>query len=131
MTSIRRILVAVKDPMQAHAAVDKAAQLAHAFGAELELFHSISAPLFVDADACNETAHDIERNTRSECVEHLEAIASRIRQQGLHTTVCAEWDYPVYEAIVRRARHIEADLIVASRHPRGHFASSLLRLTDW
>jgi nucleotide-binding universal stress UspA family protein len=50
MRLIRRIVVAVKDPaVKTSPAVRKAAQLARAFGAHLELFHAISAPLYVDA----------------------------------------------------------------------------------
>ena len=49
MHSIRRILVAVKDPTaKSQPAVMKAAQLARALGAELELFHSISTPFYVE-----------------------------------------------------------------------------------
>jgi len=45
--------------------------------------------------------------------------------------MAAEWDYPVYEAIVRRALRIEADLIVVSRHAGRHIAPWMLRMTDW
>jgi len=46
MKNIRRILVAVKDAdAQTLPAVDKAAQLARAFGAERELFHGITERL--------------------------------------------------------------------------------------
>ena len=49
MRTPRRILVAVKDPsVKVLPAVDKAAQLARAFGAQIELFHGIDTPVFVD-----------------------------------------------------------------------------------
>jgi hypothetical protein len=45
MRSIRRILVAMKDPKsRSLPAVAKAARLAQALGAELELFHSMTCP---------------------------------------------------------------------------------------
>ena len=48
MQAIRRILVAIKDPQaRSLPAVAKAAQLARALGAEMELFHAIDAPLYV------------------------------------------------------------------------------------
>jgi hypothetical protein len=48
MRSIRRILVALKDPAaEAAPALVKAEQLAKALGAELELFHAIATPLYV------------------------------------------------------------------------------------
>ena len=45
--------------------------------------------------------------------------------------MAAEWDFPVYEAIVRRAKQISADLIVADQHLGRHSVAGLLRLTDW
>lgn len=46
MRPIRRILVAIKDPaVKSTSAVKKAAQLAQAFGAELELHHTIATTL--------------------------------------------------------------------------------------
>jgi universal stress protein E len=73
----------------------------------------------------------VERTTRSDYLERLEAIAVRERRQGIKISVWAEWDYPVYEAVVRRASRIKADLIVAGRHAGRHLAASLLHLTDW
>jgi len=133
MRSIRRILVAIKDPAaKSLPAVAKAAQLARALGAEVELFHGIATPLYFDAyTSFNGGLKGIERSTRSKCLEQLEAIATRVRRQGIKLAVAAEWDYPVYEAVVRRASHIKADLIVAERHAGRHVAAGLLHLTDW
>ena len=39
--------------------------------------------------------------------------------------------FPAYEAVVRYASKIEADLIVADQHPGRHTAGGLLHLTDW
>src|SRR6266702_7968300 len=117
MRSICRILVAVKDPTsKSLPAVTKATQLARALGAELELFHSISTPLYVDAYSFSEPLRDIERTTGSQCLEQLEAVATSVRRQGLKVAVSVEWDFPIYEAVVRRATQIKADLIVAERH---------------
>jgi universal stress protein E len=46
-------------------------------------------------------------------------------------TVATEWDFPAYEAIVRRAKQIKADLIVADQHAGRHTIAGLLHLTDW
>jgi len=46
-------------------------------------------------------------------------------------SVAAEWDYPVYEGIVRRALAIGAELIVAERHAGRHIAPGFLGLADW
>jgi universal stress protein E len=132
MRPIRRILVAVKDPTaKSLPAVMKGAQLARAFGAQLDLFHGISTPLYLDSYPYAESVPQIERKTREDFVKRLETIASKLRAQGLEVTVSVTWDFPVYEAIVRRAMREKADLIVAERHAKPHIVPGLLKLTDW
>lgn len=132
MRPIRRILVAVKDPQaKSLPAVAKAAQLAKALGASLELFHGLSSPLFLDAYALSGKFPAVERETRNEAVAQLERIAAGIRAAGVNVSTSAQWDYPVYEAVIRRARQVEADLIVAERHVGRHIVPGLLHLTDW
>lgn len=132
MRPIRRILVAVKDPTaKSLPAVTKGAQLARAFGAHLELFHGISEPVYLDAYAYNEPIPQIESKTRDTCIAQLEKIAAGLRADGLQVNTSATWDFPVYEAIVRRADRDGSDLIVAERHAKPHIAPGLLQLTDW
>ncbi len=133
MRPIRRILVAVKDPgAEALPAVNKAIQLAHALAAELELFHAIASPVYVDMLALTGTgAEQAEREERDQYLQRLERVAARARLHTWRVTVAAEWDYPVHEAIVRRAALIAADLVVAQCHPGSHRAAGLLRLADW
>jgi hypothetical protein len=122
MRSIRRILVAVKDPsLKSLPAVTKAAQLARALGAELELFHRISTPLYVDAYSLSEPLLDIERTIRRKCLEELEVVATSVRRKDLKVAVSAEWDYPIYEAVVRRAGRVKPAHFVArvQRRRRG------------
>lgn len=133
MPAIRRILVAIKDFDGKHLpAVLKAAQLARAYGAQLELFHALTAPLYTDGIALREQGlGSFELDMRQNSLRRLEGIADRLRIHSLKVTVCAEWDYPSHEAIIRRARAVKADLIVASLHPGRHRLPWLLRLTDW
>jgi universal stress protein E len=132
MQNIRRILVAVKDPgARSLPAVAKAAQLAQAFGAHLELFHCISTPLFVDAYSANGTLEDYEGTNLKQQLDRLERLARKIRVDGLEVSAHVEWDHPVFEAVVRRASETKADLIVAERHAGRHLAAGLLQLTDW
>jgi universal stress protein E len=130
---IRRILVAVKDPgAERLPAVTKAIQLARAFGAELELFHAIASPVYVDMLALMEShAEEVEGEQLTQYRQRLERIASRARLHTASVSVAAAWDYPVYEAIVRRAAEIGADLVVAERHAGRHHAAGVLRLADW
>lgn len=133
MAAIRRILVAIKDLDGKHLpAVLKAAQLARACGAQMELFHGLTAPLYTDGIVLRERGFgSIEQDLRQSALRRLESIAERLRMHSIKVTVCAEWDYPSHEAIIRRARSIKADLVVASLHPGRHRMPWLLRLTDW
>lgn len=132
MRSIRRILVAIKDPTaKSLPAVTKGAQLARAYDAHLELFHGIATPLYVDAYAYEESIPDIERSMHTKSKEQLEAVAAKLRQSGLEVSTSAAWDYPIHEAVVRRASRGKADLIVAECHGKPHILPGLLHLTDW
>lgn len=130
MARIRRILVAVKE-LEARSlpAVLKAAQLGRAYGAQLELFHALTMPLY--ADLYKQPWNALEQEVKQRARSRLESIADRLRQHSLKVSVCVEWDAPAYEAIVRRARQIRADLIVVSRYAGRHTAPALMRLTDW
>jgi universal stress protein E len=134
MRRIRRILVAVKDPAsRALPAVTKAAQIARALDAELVLFQALAAPLYLDGDVTllNDSLAAAERTRREACLTRLERIARRLRRANLRVAVSSEWDYPVYEAVIREAARRHADLIVAERHGGGHLAARFLHLTDW
>lgn len=132
MRPIRCILVAIKDPgLRSLPAVIKAAQIARACGARVELFHAMRASVYADTPAAYEEAlTDLHATHRQEFAQRLGRIAARLALHDIKASVAVELDYPVYDAIVRRARLIGADLIVAERH-RGSRAAGLLRLTDW
>jgi universal stress protein E len=129
----KRILVAIKDPAaRTMPAVRKAAQLARASGATLELFHALSETVLVDAlEARRQSLRDYEHERHAAVMKRLEAVARRIRRHGIEVTTAAEWDYPVAEAIVRRSLRTHADLIVAERHATRHVAGWMLAYTDW
>ncbi len=133
MKPIRRVLVGVKNPAgRSSPAVAKAARLAEAFGAELTLFHALAMPvaadpyLYVDGGL-----EQFERRTRERAVEKLERMAEGLRSKTLEVRADADWDYPVHEAIIRHARRIKADLVVAEAHAGRRLAPWLLHLTDW
>jgi universal stress protein E len=133
MNDIRRILVAVKNPAaKTLPAVLKAAQLAKSFGAELILFQSIALPIYLECDVSymNDALADAERCTADACEKALEGIARKLRRKGIKVTVSAQFDYPIYEAVIRETTRLKVDLIVAEQH-HGHRAASLLHLVDW
>ncbi|MET0281210.1 MAG: universal stress protein [Steroidobacteraceae bacterium] len=131
--SIHRILIAVKDVDGGSSpAVKKAARLARALGAEVELFHAISEPLAVDAVGFGKDGlAGFENKQRARHLKRLEAMAAPLRRTGIAVSVAAEWDYPVHEAVLRRAHRTKADLVVAGRHDGTHAAPWMLRHADW
>jgi len=131
--TVRRILVAVKDPSaRSLPAVAKATQLAGAFDAELELFHAIDTSVYADTLGMSELRlNELQTDEREQYVQRLGRIAARVRLHGPEVSARAEWDYPGYEAIIREANRIGADLIVAERHAGRHIAPGLLGLADW
>jgi universal stress protein E len=133
MKPIRRILVGVKDPgARSLPAVEKAARLADACGAELALFHAIAVPVAAEPYLYSEGGFEsFERQVRDSHLERLEQIAKRLRRAGSKVRVAADWDYPVHEAIVRHAKRVKADLVVAEAHAGRRLVPWLLRLTDW
>jgi universal stress protein E len=133
MRTIRRILVALKEPgAKSLPIVAKAVQLARGLDARLELFHCIDNPIYSDIAAPPEQGFQvIEQDWRAGYLQRLESIAAPLRRQGLAVGTSVEWDFPIYEAIVRRARDLGSDLIVSECHRGRHIVPSLLHLTDW
>lgn len=133
MKKPRRILVAIKNPgSRAQPALRKAAQLASALGARLELFHAIAEPVYLDAFLLEGmTLEQTQKQWRDRLVKKLEKHAEDLRAEGLAVDVACEWDFPAYEAVIRRASRSDADLIVAERHATKHVLPWLLRFNDW
>jgi len=133
MKAIRRMLVAVKNPdLRRQPAVDKAIDIARQLGASVELFHAIATPVFLELEPL--TGHsvaEIKRESLALRRARLEKIADRARKLGVKTTSNVTWDFPVHEAIVRRAHQVHADLIVAECHEGRRLKPWLLHLTDW
>jgi len=133
MRSIRRILVAVKDPSAKNLpAVDRAAELARAFGARLEIFHGITERVTAEPSRSREgPTRGAQHAIRARYHEALDRLARHLSGSGLEVRVSAEFDFPAHEAIVRRARRVKADLIVAECHAARRFAPARFHVTDW
>jgi universal stress protein E len=133
MPAPKLILVAIKSPTsRSQPALRKAAQLAHATGAKLELFHAITTPLYVDAFALEGMSiPEVQKQWKQKTLQALEKRAEPLRDQGLAVATSCDWDFPAYEAVVRRAARSGADLIVAERHATRHVLPWLLRFNDW
>jgi universal stress protein E len=133
MTSIRRILFAVRNPeAPRQPGIDKAIQIARSLGASLELFHALTSPVFLQLEPM--TGESIE-SLRAKAVQHvrnrLAKFVAPARKRGVTLDYSVEWDYPPHEAIVRRAGKTSADLIVAECHRGARTRAWLIHLTDW
>jgi universal stress protein E len=133
MYAIHHILVAIKDPRaKSHPAVAKAAAIATALDAKLQLFHAIDVPIYPDLGVVDALPlPQVERRHRDAHQLLLEGIAAPLRRQGLSVTTAVEWDFPRHEAIIRSAARFGANLIVAADHTTVHHVPWLLRYTDW
>ena len=135
MQPIRRILVAVKNPAaRALPAVNKAAQIAKGLGAQLTLFHDIATPLYAESlQGRDVDLKSWQREVQTARREQLEKVAAGVRKHGIDVDVAADWDFPPYEAIIRKAQRILADLLVVENHhgTGRHPARWLLAYTDW
>jgi universal stress protein E len=135
MQPIRRILVAIKDPTaRSLPALHKAAQIAKGLGAQLTLFHDIATPLYAEAlQGRDVDLKSWQREVQTARREQLEKLAARVRKHGIDVDVAADWDFPPYEAIIRKAQRISADLLVVENHhgTGKHPARWLLAYTDW
>jgi universal stress protein E len=133
MGKIQRILIAVKEPhSRTQPAALKAAQLARACGAEIELLYTLATPATTEmAIVVDQGLRSVEWALKQHALRQLETLATQLRKSNVKVTVSVEWDSPAYQAIIRRALRIQADLIVVSRHKGRHTAARILRLTDW
>ena len=121
---LRRLLLATRDPARApRAALTKAAALARATGATLELFCALSEPGPVGSP---QRAATLERAR-----ERLARLAHSPLLRGCRTVSCVEWDRPPHEAIVRRVQKVRADLVIATTHAHPAGSRLWLRHTDW
>ena len=133
MSSIRRILIAVKDPWaRSLPALKKATQLAHALGARIQLFHALSNPLYLDvAELEGISLSKLEETQHRRAMRRLEVLARRVEKAGVRAESMVQWDFPPHEAVIRAARAFDADLIGAERHGTSHHLPWLLRFTDF
>ncbi|HTQ37021.1 MAG TPA: universal stress protein [Steroidobacteraceae bacterium] len=133
MKNLRHILVAIKNPRsRSQPALRKAAQLAQGSGARLTLFHALDVPLYLDAyNLEGQSLQQAERQWRTRVLAQLEKLAAPLRAAGLTVGTDSDWDFPAYEAVIRRAHRAGADLIVAERHASRHLLPALLRFNDW
>jgi len=132
---IRHILVAIHDLRHAvRAELRKAAGLARAAGATVELFHAIDEPDPAASWPETATAEFVTRRRAAIAARSLRTLERLARDpafRGVRVRCTASWDYPPHEAIVRRALASRAGLVVAATRHHLPGARLVLRNTDW
>jgi len=133
---VRRILVAIRDERHAlRGPLLKAAAIARASGARIELFHAINEPEALDALrrglVTGHPAREIIDRITGRSNKRLARLAELKEFRGLKVTCNATWDFPPHEAIIRHALSSDADLVIASIQPKAVGGRLLLANTDW
>jgi universal stress protein E len=126
-------ITAVLDPTaKVQPALAKAARLAVASNASLELFvcdyePALANPRFFVSERLAVLREEFLERLRS----MLEGYATGLRAQGLAVTTEVRWDTPVHQGMVARARESAPDLVVKDTHYHGPIRRTLLTNTDW
>ena len=132
MRNVSKILAVVDPTVEEQPAMRRAAWLASATGAELELLVCYYNAYL--SDDCMFPSPSLE-NARREIIgnqtDHLEEFAAPIRTDGGVVTTSAIWDHPLYRGIVRHALASGADLVIKDTHHHSAVARALLTNTDW
>ena len=114
---MRRLLVALDGSKRAPLVLEAAAQLAQLSGARLVLFRAIGIPLELPREVLVMQEVRLEEVLTKAAREELTELARAVRPElieRISTEIGTSWD-----AIVREARKLEADMIVIGSHGYG------------
>ena len=129
----RHIMFGVATPDRPEpSAMGKAARLASALDAELELFHCVFDPDVGRVPLIGWRAIEPDiRDTVEQRRRRLEAAAERLRAEGVVVRTTVRWDDPPYEGIVRQVLRHKPDLLVVQSTRRSRAARLVLTHTDY
>ena len=132
MQRLDRILAVIDPTVEVQVGAKKAARLARAAGAALELFTcdfdpALTGQPFFDTDQLRRLREDFIADR----AEYLENLADELRTSGLEVTTHVHWDNPLYEGILRRVAEFEPDLVIKDTHHHSVLRRTLFTNTDW
>jgi len=132
MQRLDRILAVIDPTVEIQDGVAKAARLARASGAALELFvcdfdPALSGAPFFDTDTLRRLREKFIEVRRAD----LEKLAAELRIGGLEVTTHVHWDNPLHAGILRRVREFAPDLVVKDTHHHSVLRRTLFSNTDW
>ena len=132
MRRLDRILAVVDPTVDAQPAVAKAARLARASGAVLELFICDFDPALSGRPlADTEAVRTLREEFLAERAEYLEDLADEMRAGGLAVETHVHWGNPLYRGILARIQESTPDLIVKDTHYHSLLRRTLFSNTDW
>ena len=130
----KTILVVVDPTADSHPVVDRAAWLAKAHSASIELF---ICDYDADIDAGQTSAVWVKQteNARDHLVgilkQKLEDLAAPLRDNGLSVSCDVAWDHPLDEGIVRKVIKSSPWLVAKDTHHHNVLKRTILSNTDW
>jgi universal stress protein E len=132
MQRIDRILAVIDPTVEIHHGAAKAARLARACGATLDLFvcdfdPALTGQPFFDTDALRRMREEF----LGERAEALERLADELSAGGLNVETHVRWDNPLHRGIVRRIEESGPDLVVKDTHYHSLLRRTLISNTDW
>lgn len=132
MRNLRRILAVVDPAADAQPALHRAAWLAKAAGATLELVicyydeYLVGDRLF---DAYS--LHEARRQVLDGFEQTLQLLAEPLRAEGLDVTTAALWHHPAHEGIVQHAEKTGAGVVFKDTRRQSALKSVFLTHADW
>ena len=132
MQKFSKILAVLDPTAQDQPAMQRAAWLAKATGAELELLvcyynEYLSGDRLFDSPSLEKARQEVIANQS----RHLEELAEPFRKDGIVVRTTANWDHPLYEGVVRHAVQSGADVVVKDTHHHSAVTRAFLTNTDW
>jgi len=132
MGPIQQILAIIDPTTRAQPCVNKAARLAEALHAELELFicdtlSELRATRFTAAQVYEMALEE----RRAQHKGQLEVLAAPLRQKGLKVSTDVAFEDSLHEGIVQKVRAVGADLVFKDTHYHGPIRRALFTNTDW
>jgi universal stress protein E len=131
--SYAKTILSVIDPTASeHPALARAAWLAKALGATLELFicdydQYLAGGRLFDSKSLEKARQSLLKNHQA----RLEKLARPLIEQGLSVTVDTRWAKPLDKGIVRKVMDSQPVLVVKDTHYHDVLKRTLLSNTDW
>lgn len=130
MKKLHNILVIVDPTAHEHPSVQKAAALARACNARLELYVCDTRSAR-EARLLAERAKDPRRPLTVNLKPMLEALAGPLRVQGIDVSTECDYAEILVEALRERVCRTAADLVVKDTHPHSLLQRTFITNTDW